>query len=515
MSTTHAASSVELPDDPVALARLLVGVTDALRTSNLDALTEDQLVTVAETAEQARRMADAADAEIITAVSDRAAYRRAGWIRLNQFLGFGLRLGPGEVKRRTLAASKVARLTNLRGEVLDPALPATASALADGAISGAHVLVISEVMRLIPDRVPADVVADAEAHLADAARTLAPSDLKSVGYRLLAHLDPDGQVTDERDRQRQRELTLARQDLRLMSRLSAHLTPQVRAKLDLILTAWAAPGFNNPDDPESLRGAADAPGIDPAAREAAAARDLRSPGQRNHDALEALLDFVLTHNGLGAPGKLSGSLVITADLTDLAAGTGIALTATGTRLPVSTLVDIAADTVPYLEVFADATREVLYLGRGRRLATKAQRLAIFGRDRGCTAPGCDRPFAMTEAHHMPDWQYGGPTDIDHLGAACGGHNRAASSGPARWDTSILDAEAGADAGRVGWKPADRDTAPTVNPIHYADLPLRRPPPTAHPPSGRTSPAEYQLLGLLAGRPATPVGATDLQFPPAA
>lgn len=510
-----AASSVELPDDPIALARLLVGVTDALRTSNLDALTEDQLVTVAETAEQARRVADAADAEIITAVSDRAAYRKAGWIRLNQFLGFGLRLGPGEVKRRTLAASKVGRLTNLQGDVFDPALPATAAALAEGAVSAAHVLVITDVMRLIPERVPADVVTDAEAHLAEAARTLAPSDLKAVGLRLLAHLDPDGDLTDDRDRQRNRELTLARQDLRLMSRLTARLTPQVRAKLDLILTAWAAPGFNNPDDPDSLRGASDAPGIDLDDLAAAAARDLRSPGQRNHDALEALLDFVLTHNGLGAPGKLSSSLVITADLTDLAAGTGIALTATGTRLPVSALVDVAADAVPYLEVFAGATREVLYLGRGKRFASKAQRLALFGRDRGCTAPGCDRPFSQTEAHHMPDWQYGGPTDVDHLGAACGGHNRAAGTGPARWDTSILDAEAGDDAGRVGWKPADRDVAPAVNPIHYADLPLRRPPPPAHPPTGRTSPAEYRLLGLLAGHPATPLGATDLQFPPAA
>ncbi|ALG84449.1 HNH endonuclease signature motif containing protein [Gordonia phthalatica] len=506
-------SSVELPDDPIALAQLLVGVTDALRTSNLDALTEDELVTVAETAEQARRVADAADAEIITAVSDRAAYRKAGWIRLNQFLGFGLRLGPGEVKRRTLAAAKVGRLSNLRGEVLDPVLPATAVALADGAVSAAHVLVITDVIRLIPDRVPADIVADAEAHLADAARTLAPDQLRKVGHRLLAHLDPDGHLTDERDRQRNRELTLAHQDVRLMSKLTACLTPQVRAKLDLILTAWAAPGFNNPDDPDSLRGACDAPGIDPAAREAAAQRDMRSPGQRNHDALEALLDFALTHHALGAPGKLSSSLVITADLTDLAAGAGIALTATGARLPVGALVDVAADTVPYLEVFAGATREVLYLGRGKRFASKAQRLALFGRDRGCTAPGCDRPFAQTEAHHMPDWQHGGPTDIDHLGTACGGHNRAASTG--RWDTTVLDAEAGDDAGRVGWKPADRDVAPTVNPIHYADLPLRRPPPAAHPPTARTSPAEYQLLRLLAGHPATPTGATDLQFPPAA
>ncbi|WP_084638052.1 HNH endonuclease signature motif containing protein [Gordonia shandongensis] len=509
------APAITLPDDPVALARLLVDATEALRTADLDALTEDQLITVAETVEQARRKGDATDAALITAVSDRAAYRNAGWIRLSQFLGFGLRLSPGEVKRRTLAASKIGRLSNLQGEVLDPVLPATATAVAHGAASTAHVLVIAETVRLIPDRVPADTVSRAEADLADAARTLAPDQLKKVGMRLLAHLDPDGRLTDERDRQRHRELVLARQDLRLMSKLTAHLTPQVRAKLDVVLQAWAAPGFNDPDDPDSLRGAADAPGVDPAAREAAAERDQRSPGQRNHDALEALLDFALSHKALGAPGKLSSSLVITADLSDLAARVGIALTATGTRLPVGALVDIAADAVPYLEVFADATREVLYFGRGRRLAGKAQRLALFGRDRGCTAPGCDRPFSMTEAHHMPDWQYGGSTDIDHLGAACGGHNRAASTGPARWDTEVLGSDAGPNAGRVGWKPAKRDIPPAVNPIHHADLPLRRPPPAAHPPSPRASAAEYVVLDLLASHPATPTGDTDLRFPPAA
>ncbi|MBM7368770.1 HNH endonuclease signature motif containing protein [Gordonia hydrophobica] len=516
MSTPAPADvSVDLPDDPLALARLLVGVTDALRTANLDALTENDLLTVTETVEQARRKADSTDAVLITAVSDRQAFRKAGWVRLSQYLGFGLRLAPGDVKRRTLAASKVACLSNIRGEVLDPVLPASAAALADGAISDAHVLVVNDVLRRIPDRVPADVVADAEAHLADAARTLAPDQLRKVGIRLLAHLDPDGQLTDDRDRARTRELTLAHQDVRLMSRLTACLTPQVRAKLDVILAAWAAPGFNNPEDPESLRGASDAPGVDLDARAAAASRDQRSPGQRNHDALEALLDFVLAHGALGAPGKLSSSLVITADVTDLAAGTGIATTATGTRLPVSALVDLAADAVPYLEVFAGATREILYFGRGRRLASKAQRLALFGRDRGCTAPGCDRPFSMTEAHHMPDWQYGGPTDIDHLGAACGAHNRAASTGHARWDTTVLGDDAGENAGRVGWKPADRDVAPAVNPIHHADRPLRRPPPASHPPTGRTSRAEYHLLGLLAAHPATPLGATDLRFPPAA
>ncbi|WP_026917488.1 HNH endonuclease signature motif containing protein [Gordonia shandongensis] len=503
-----------LPDDALDLARLLVQVTDALRDANLDSLTEDDLVTVAETVECARRKAEAADASIITAVSDRAAYRKAGWIRRSQFLGFGLRLSPGEVKRRTVAASQIGRLTNLQGELLDPVLPTAADAVADGEVSAAHVLVITDVMRRIPDRVPGDVIAAAEADLAAAARTLSPDQLTKVGIRLLAHLDPDGQETDDRDRRRNRSVTLGQQDVRLMSRLAGELTPQLRAKLDVILTAWAAPGVNNPDDPDSPRGAADAPGLDPAVLQAAADRDLRSPAQRNHDALEAFADFVLAHGGLGPSDSLSSQLVITADLADLAAGCGIALTATGTRVPVADLVDLAADAVPYLEVFAAGSRQILYFGRGRRLASRAQRLALFGRDRGCTAPGCDRPFSMTQAHHMPDWQHGGPTDIDNLGAACGGHNRAASAGPARWDTEVLGPEAGPEAGRVGWRVADRDGPVRTNPIHYADLPIRRRPPDAHPPSPVVSDAEYRLLADLAAHHGPPIDGTDVRFPTA-
>ena len=42
-----------------------------------------------------------------------------------------------------------------------------------------------------------------------------------------------------------------------MSKVRALLTPTLRAKLEVVLHQWAAAGMNNPDDPESPRGAAD------------------------------------------------------------------------------------------------------------------------------------------------------------------------------------------------------------------------------------------------------------------
>lgn len=74
------------------------------------------------------------------------------------------------------------------------------------------------------------------------------------------------------------------------------------------------------------------------------------------------------------------------------------------------------------------TSEVLDVGRQVRLATRAQRRAVVARDRGCVWPGCRRPPAMCEIHHIIPWQVGGPTDLDNLALLCGSHHRRIHNG---------------------------------------------------------------------------------------
>ncbi|MGO3328672.1 DUF222 domain-containing protein, partial [Gordonia sp. (in: high G+C Gram-positive bacteria)] len=289
-----------------------------------------------------------------------------------------------------------------------------------------------------------------------------------------------------------RGFTVAPQDQRLMSKLRGSITPALRAKLDVLLTAWAAPGMNNPEDADPLFGAADQDGLDPDVLAAARERDTRSTAQRNHDALAAMADFVLGHGALGRPDRLPAELVVTVTDQELAAEAGVALTATGVRIPVSELVEIAAHATPHLAVFKNNTSEVLYLGRGKRFASKAQRLAMFARDRGCTGPGCDVPFARTEAHHTTRWESGGRTDVDNLGAACGKHNRAEGTGPGKWETAVLGS--GSDAGRVGWRPSGSADQWQINPIHHVG---QSPGMLPHgPPRGAGSAVEAMLARLL-------------------
>jgi hypothetical protein len=54
----------------------------------------------------------------------------------------------------------------------------------------------------------------------------------------------------------------------------------------------------------------------------------------------------------------------------------------------------------------------LDLGRTRRLHSRHQRIAIGLTQGGCVWPGCDRPPAWSEIHHLQPWSKGGSTDLN-------------------------------------------------------------------------------------------------------
>jgi hypothetical protein len=65
----------------------------------------------------------------------------------------------------------------------------------------------------------------------------------------------------------------------------------------------------------------------------------------------------------------------------------------------------------------------LHLGRAQRLASQAQFTAIAVRDRSCRFPGCDRPVAWCDAHHVHEWEAGGTTCVTNLLCLCRRHHR--------------------------------------------------------------------------------------------
>jgi Domain of unknown function (DUF222)/HNH endonuclease len=126
---------------------------------------------------------------------------------------------------------------------------------------------------------------------------------------------------------------------------------------------------------------------------------------------------------------LPASVIVTTTLQELESGCGTALTGGGTLLPMSDVIRMARNAHNYLAIFENGRPLALY--HRRRLASAAQRIMLYAKDRGCTHPGCDVPGYLTEVHHVIPWATAKQTDIHELALACGPHHQLAERG---WTT---------------------------------------------------------------------------------
>lgn len=78
--------------------------------------------------------------------------------------------------------------------------------------------------------------------------------------------------------------------------------------------------------------------------------------------------------------------------------------------------------------------EPLDVGRRTPVVPAPIRRAVVVRDRDCRFPGCDRPHAWCDAHHVQHWVDGGPTAIGNLVLLCRPHHRLIHRGGFRLKT---------------------------------------------------------------------------------
>ncbi len=162
--------------------------------------------------------------------------------RLDVLLHQTVRISKADARARVRAAAVCGPRRAFTGEPLEPVQPHTAAAVYAGTIGAEHTRIITKFLGRIPTALGPGVVAQAEEALAGYAMTMAPEQLEAVGHRILAHLNPDENLTDDADRQRRRGLGMGRQGVDLMSELTATLTPACRAKLDAVFAKLACPG---------------------------------------------------------------------------------------------------------------------------------------------------------------------------------------------------------------------------------------------------------------------------------
>jgi Domain of unknown function (DUF222)/HNH endonuclease len=310
-------------------------------------------------------------------------------------------------------------------------LAGTGQALAAGVISPAHATVLAAGTQDLP----AATAAEAEPVLLEVAHRVDPPTLRKVVTHLHEVADPDGAEAQAQRLHERRGLWV-----------SATMTGMV-----------AIDGLLEPEAGETLLAA-----LDPLARPASAEDD-RSGSQRRADALAELARRNLEAGRLPQTGGVRPQLTVTVDLVSLLGGAGVPGGAGGWvgPLPAETVRRLACDgavtrvlvtrqrgadddtaddgagdlparlraAITLLpSALGGAPTQPLEVGRATRVVSPAQRTALAVRDGGCRYPGCDRPPAWCDAHHLRHWLHGGPTDLGNLVLLCRAHHRAVHEG---------------------------------------------------------------------------------------
>jgi Domain of unknown function (DUF222) len=434
----------------------ILEVFDALRAGmkraldlRCDALTTPEHLAVLQRCEEIRRLLPVVEYPVINQLNAQAEPAELGG-KLAPALANRLRISRADAARRVHEAADLGERRALNGEPLAPVLPATAQAQRNGEIGAGHVAVIRGFVHRLPDFVDIDTRAKAEAQLARLAGEHRPDELAKLADKLTDCLHPDGDFTDV-DRARRRGLSIGKQDIDGMSPVSGYLNPEARATLDAVFAKLAAPGMCNPDDIE--------PCINGTPSQAAIQGDTRNAGQRNHDALVAAGRALLASGDLGQHNGLPASIIVTTTLQELEKGAGRGLTGGGTLLPMSDVIRLGSNAHHYLAIFDKGTALALY--HTKRLASPAQRIVLYAKDRGCTFPGCTVPGYLCEVHHCNRYATNPVTDVNELTFGCGPNHKLAEQG---WTTRKNQ------HGHTEWIPPPHldHGQPRVNTFHHPE-----------------------------------------------
>lgn len=106
-------------------------------------------------------------------------------------------------------------------------------------------------------------------------------------------------------------------------------------------------------------------------------------------------------------------------------------------LPVETVRQMACD-AGIIPVVLGGEGQVLDVGRVRRLATHAQRVALRAMYATCAVPDCDVPFDRCQPHHLHGWGDGGSTNLDSLAPLCRAHHTVVHMGGWSIDVDPVD-----------------------------------------------------------------------------
>lgn len=371
-----------------------------------DQLSDDELLESVRRVEAWSRQLYAVTLAVTKEVDSRGLADRQGVSSTAVLLRQLLRLSPRAAKRRVEDATDVCSSLAVSGSRVVSLLPGAAAALRAGALSEEQLGVVRRTLRELPDDVAPSTRLQVEQQLVGEAQRFDPSQLGKLAMRIRAHLAPDGVLRSERDTADRMELSLT-QDADGVIRVRGRLSAEGAAVLRSALSPLAKP---MPKDP-------------------------RSAAKRRADALVELARRVLDAGTLPVEGSVRPHIGLTVDIAELRRHTGMVDLDWGGTVSIQTARRICCD-ADIIPIVMRGGSQPLDVGRRQRLVTGPLRRALIARDRGCVAPGCDRPPEWCDAHHLVHWANGGATSINNTALVCGYHHTLLHQG--EWTARMID-----------------------------------------------------------------------------
>ena len=368
----------------------LDAAVDGVLGLDFEGLTTRERLVLVERVERVRRRLPAAEHPLINQLARLATAEELGG-KLSHAIAEWALISSKEAGRRIKEAAELGPRRALTGQPLAPLLAGTAAGQRAGKLGAGQVKVIRDFCQELPGWVDVATRERAEADLARLGSQHRPEKLRGLAATMTDCINPDGDYTDE-DRARRRGLTLGPQQEDGMSELRGLISPELRATLEAAWAKLAAPGMCNPLD--------DMPCVDGAPCQQAIDGDARSGAQRNHDGLLAGLRGLLASGELGQHNGLPATIIVSTTLQDLESAAGTARTGGGTRVPMSDVIRQARHAHHYLAIFDKGKAVGLF--HTKRLASPGQRIVLYAKDRGCSAPGCTVGGYYCEVHHVTD-----------------------------------------------------------------------------------------------------------------
>ena len=273
-------------------------------------------------------------------------------------------------------------------------LPATLDSARAGRASFSNVTMIAH----LAEDVGVERVVPLESILVGAAETLEPGAMRTLTQATRLRLDPDGVLADDNHAHERRWFECDQTYggvFVLRGELDAEAGAVVKTAIDAL-----SHGMSRGETRSGSQRRADAL-VDLAATQLRCGDHRDVHGQRPHLTVTVHAD-TLRAGANAQPAELRGVGPIHPE--------------TARRIACDAVRTVVTIAPPADDSVAMAGTRVMPLsvGRATRTIPAHIRTALHLRDQGCRFPGCDRPPAWTDGHHIIHWSDGGPTELANL-----------------------------------------------------------------------------------------------------